>query len=78
MNRLNFDLKKYYERIGAAKDRLEQIRIEAEWFRYYDSLSKEEQQEFWQLDRAVRREVADDIAASLRNIKTALTELNQT
>ena len=63
------DLKSYYERTGAAQDRLEQIRIEAEWFRYYDSLSKEEQEEFKQLDRAVRREVADELATALQAIK---------
>lgn len=69
---IKFDFKSHYKRIGAAKDRLEQIKIEAEWFRYYDSLSKEEQDEFWQLDRAVRREVADEIAASLEEMKQHL------
>ena len=69
MNNLNFDFRGYYERVVATNDRLEQIRIEAERFRYYDSLSKEEQVTFWQLDRAVRREVADEIAVSLQEMK---------
>ncbi len=66
---ITFDFKSHYKRIGAAQDRLEQIKIEAEWFRYYDSLSKDDQATFWQLDRAVRREVADEIASSLQEMK---------
>lgn len=66
---ITFDFKSHYKRIGATSDRLEQIKIEAEWFWYYDSLSKEEQVTFWQLDRAVRREVADGIASSLQEMK---------
>lgn len=69
---IKFDFKSHYKRIGATQDRLEQIRIEAEWFRYYDSLSKEDQEEFKQLDRAVRREVADEIANSLQEMKRLL------
>ncbi|MFD2573807.1 hypothetical protein ACFSUS_24435 [Spirosoma soli] len=71
---INFDFKAHYKRIGATQDRIEQIRIEAEWFRYYDSLSKEEQEEFKQLDRVVRREIADEIAESLQVLKGALKE----
>ena len=66
---IHFDFRAYYERVVSTKDRLEQIQIEADRFRYYDSLSKEEQEEFWQLDRAVRREVADEIAGSLQEMK---------
>ena len=73
MNKLHFDFKGYYERVAATKDRLEQIKIESERFRYYDSLSKEEQEEFKQLDRAVRREVADEIAMSLQMMKQDLS-----
>ena len=69
MNKLSFDFRAYYERVVSTKDRLEQIQIEADRFRYYDSLSKEEQEEFWQLDRAVRREVADEITGSLQEMK---------
>lgn len=72
MSKLNFDFKNYYKRVVATTDRLEQIQIEADRFRYYDSLSKEEQEEFWRLDRAVRREVADEIAASLEEMKQHL------
>lgn len=74
MNKINFDFRRYYERVTKTKDRLEQIQIEADRFRYYDSLSKEEQGEFWRLDRAVRQEVADEIAASLQNLKQSLHE----
>ncbi len=74
MNKINFDFRRYYERVTETKDRLEQIQIEADRFRYYDSLSKEEQGEFWRLDRAVRQEVADEIAASLQNLKQSLHE----
>lgn len=74
MNKINFDFRDYYKRVAAAKDRIDQIRIEAERFRYYDNLSKEDQEEFKQLDRAVRREVADEIEASLQDIKQFIVQ----
>lgn len=67
--RIPFDFRDYHKRVAATKDRLEQIQIEADRFRHNDSLSKEKQEEFCQLDRAVRREVADEIAASLEEMK---------
>lgn len=69
---ITFDLRTYYKRVGTVQDRLEQIRLEAERFRYYDNLSKEEQEEFKALDRVVRREVADEIAASLQEMQQHL------
>ena len=69
---ITFDLRTYYKRAGATQDRLEQIRLEAERFRYYDGLSKEEQEEFKELDRVVRREVADEIAAALQEMQRYL------
>lgn len=67
-----FDLRTYYKQVGNTQDRLEKIRLEAERFRYYDSLSKEEQEEFKQLDRIIRREIADEIASSLQAMKQQL------
>jgi hypothetical protein len=65
---ITFDFQQYYDRLSKAKDRLERIKIESEQFRYYDSLSKEEQKEFWELDRSVRKKEADKIQTQLNKL----------
>lgn len=65
---ITFDFQQYYERLFKAKDRLEKIRIESEQFRYYDSLSKEDQKEFWDIDRDVRKKQGDKIQALLNKM----------
>jgi hypothetical protein len=65
---VTFDFQQYYERLSKAKDRLERIKIESEQFRYYDSLSKEDQKEFWEIDRSVRKKEGDKIQAQLNKL----------
>jgi hypothetical protein len=65
---ITFDFQQYYERLFNAKDRLEKIKIESEQFRYYDALSKEEQKEFWEIDRSVRRKEGDKIQSQLNKL----------
>lgn len=65
---ITFDFQQYYERLFKAKDRLEKIKIEAEQFRYYDSLSKEDQKEFWDIDRNVRKKEGDKIQTQLNKL----------
>lgn len=65
---ITFDFQQYYERLFNAKDRLEKIKIESEQFRYYDSLSKENQKEFWDIDRKVRKKEGDKIQTRLNKM----------
>ena len=65
---INFDFQQYYERLFKAKDRLEKIKIESEQFRYYDSLSKEDQKEFWDIDRNVRKKEGDKMQTQLNKL----------
>lgn len=65
---ITFDFQQYYERLFNTKDRLEKIKIESEQFRYYDSLSKEDQKEFWDIDRKVRKKEGDKIQTSLNKM----------
>jgi hypothetical protein len=65
---ITFDFQQYYERLFKAKDRLEKIKIESEQFRYYDSLSKEDQKEFWEIDRSVRKKEGDKIQTQLNKM----------
>lgn len=72
---ITFDFQQYYERLFKAKDRLEKIKIESEQFRYYDSLSKEDQKEFWDIDRNVRKKEGDKIQTQLnRMVASILSE----
>jgi hypothetical protein len=65
---ITFDFQQYYERLFKAKDRLEKIKIESEQFRYYDSLSKEDQKEFWEIDRNVRKKEGDKLQTQLNKL----------
>lgn len=65
---ITFDFQQYYERFFKAKDRLEKIKIESEQFRYYDSLSKEDQKEFWEIDRGVRKKEGNKIQTQLNKL----------
>lgn len=67
-NMITFDFQQYYERLFKAKNRLEKIKIESEQFRYYDSLSKEDQKEFWEIDRKVRKKEGDKIQTQLNKL----------
>lgn len=65
---ITFDFQQYYDRLFNAKDRLEKIKIESEQFSYYDSLSKENQKEFWDIDRKVRKKEGDKIQTRLNKM----------
>ncbi len=43
---VNFDFKQHFQKLKEAPNKLAESYIERDWSRYYDSLSKEEQQEF--------------------------------
>jgi hypothetical protein len=72
---ITFDFQQYYERLFKAKDRLEKIKIESEQFRYYDSLSKEDQKEFWDIDRNVRKQEGDKIQTQLNKLVASVLSI---
>ncbi|MDR6562802.1 MULTISPECIES: hypothetical protein [unclassified Arcicella] len=43
---INFDFKQHFQKLKEAPDKLSESFIERDWSKYYDTLSKEEQQEF--------------------------------
>jgi hypothetical protein len=43
---VNFNFNEHFLKLGEATDWLAKSYVKREWFMYYDSLSKEEQQEF--------------------------------
>ncbi len=74
---ITFDFQGFYDRLFKAKDRLEKIKIESEQFRYYDSLSKEDQKEFWDIDRNVRKKEGDKIQTQLNKLVADVLSISQ-
>ena len=63
-----YDFQGFYERLFKAKDRLGKIKIESEQFSYYNSLSKEDHKEFWNIDRNVRNKEGCKIQTQLNKL----------
>ena len=66
---ITFDFKQFYQLVSSTNDELEKVKIEASYFRYYDSLSKKEQQTFKKLDKETRLAEADRIETELKAMR---------
>lgn len=60
-NKINFDFQAYYRKLGQVENELDKIKIEASYFKYYDSLSKDDQIVFKNEDKKIRHLEAEFI-----------------
>jgi hypothetical protein len=69
---INFDFVNYYRSFGELNNEISKMKKESEYFRYYDSLTKEQQQIFKTLDRKVRASEADFIQSQILEISKSM------